>query len=386
MKRRILLGLFGLSYVGLALWAFPGIRQTIRLHVLSWFGAASTGGPTIAEDVFLSQFRPDSQLKTRQTIVSHPFIPTVEFHGHLFTSPTSDPPEDILTRMDQTQTSVFVNLSLFTSTPHSYQKLVEKQPSKRIFHFVGFNWKRMSEGPDFAQKMASDLEQIAKMGGRGVKLWKNFGLMQKYEGKLVTLDDPRLDPVWDVCAKYHLLVAVHTADPPVFFLPVDEHNERFEELGRRPEWSFHKPGLPSFDDVMQQRDRLFTRRKDVTFVALHFGEFAHDLSRAQDLLDRHPNVYVDIAQRIDELGRQPRAAREFLIKNQNRILYGTDGLPDPEKLKIYWRFLETDDEYFDYFPAGTNRKGVWKIYGVKLPPDVLRKIYYSNAARLLRIQ
>ena len=137
---------------------------------------------------------------------------------------------------------------------------------------------------------------------------------------------------------------------------------------------------------MQQRDRLFTRRKDVTFVALHFGEFAHDLSRAQDLLDRHPNVYVDIAQRIDELGRQPRAAREFLIKNQNRILYGTDGLPDPEKLKIYWRFLETDDEYFDYFPAGTNRKGVWKIYGVKLPPDVLRKIYYSNAARLLRIQ
>ncbi|MBI3395527.1 MAG: amidohydrolase family protein, partial [Spirochaetia bacterium] len=139
-------------------------------------------------------------------------------------------------------------------------------------------------------------------------------------------------------------------------------------------------------DLLAERESMFKRRPDVIFVSLHFGELAHDLKKAGALLDHCPNVYFDIAQRIDELGRQPRAAREFLLRYQDRILYGIDGPPDLEKARIYWRFLETTDEYFDYFPPYKPRKGLWTISGVGLPPSVLKKLYYDNAARLLKLK
>lgn len=390
MKRKILIWIFGVSYVFLFLWAFAPVRQTIKLSVLSLFGAARSKFSSVPEDIYLSTFHPNSELvPVRSTEPAQPKFDVIEFHGHLFADRFGGPPADFAEQLAHARIRYFVDLALFTSTLKEYQKLVEKTDPKTTIHFVGFNWKHLRDGKsdDFGKLMAQDLEEIAKAGVRGVKLWKNFGLMEKTkDGKLLTMDDPRLDPVWDVCAKYKLIVAIHTADPPAFFRPVDQFNERFDELGRRPEWSFDSPDLPKLDEVLAQRDRLFKHRKDVTFVALHFGELAHDLKRASSMLDSNPNVYVDIAQRMDELGRQPFAAREFLIKYQDRILYGTDGLPDYKKIKIYWRFLETSDEYFDYYPAGGNRKGVWKIYGVHLPDPVLKKIYYSNAARLLRLK
>lgn len=386
--RRALFTLFVITYVGLALWAIPGVRQFARYQVFSFFGGTAGSFHLNPEDIPLSLFQPRSMLVSPVNLPAKPVYETIEFHGHIGSGPFAELPADLSHRMQRLHMRAYVNLALFTTTLPAYRELKLKTAGAPVYHFVGLNWKRMKEA-DFGRAMADDLEAIAKDGARGVKLWKNFGLRERTaDGLLLAMDDPRLDPVWDVCAKYKLIVAVHTADPPAFFEPVDGSNERFDELARRPEWSFRSPGLPDFAAILAQRDRLFSRRADVKFIALHFGELAHDLGRAQTLLDRHPNVDLDIAQRIDELGRQPRAAREFLIKYQDRILFGTDntdGLADLEKVQIYWRFLETGDEYFDYHSAGKSRKGLWKIYGLQLPANVLEKIYYRNAARLLGI-
>lgn len=386
--KKALKAVFVLSYVGLLVWAVPTARQFLRYQVFSLFGGAPGVFHANPEDLPLSLFQPESLLVSQRNVPARPRFETIEFHGHIGSGPFVDIPDDLSQRMEKFHIRKYVNLSLFTTTHKAYVELRDKSANPNVLHFVGLNWGRLKE-PEFGRAMAQDLEQIAREGARGVKLWKNFGLKERTpDGKLLAMDDPRLDPVWDICAKYKLLVAIHTADPPAFFLPVDGTNERFDELARRPEWSFHSSKLPSFSEVLAQRDRLFARRSDVRFVALHFGELAHDLKQADELLVRHPNVTVDIAQRIDELGRQPRAARAFILKHQDRILFGTDntdGLTDLEKVQIYWRFLETSDEYFDYHSAGKSRKGLWKIYGLELPDNVLEKIYYGNAARLLGI-
>ena len=375
---------FSLSWVLLFLWAFLPVRLwvTRTAVMLAGFAAGGTEGPT-SEFLDITEFRPRSMLvPTAEHLVSRPRFPLVEFHGHVF----GDSSKDFVSELDRAHIRYFVDLAARTATLKDYLQLKARYPSPRIIHFVALNWKHTRTEAGFGTPMAAELESLARAGARGVKLWKNFGLMERDRGgRLIPLDDPRLDPVWDVCARNKLIVAIHTVDPPAFFEPIDGRNERFGELGRRPFWSFRSADLPSFTQVLQQRERLFQRRRDVRFVALHFGELAHDLKAADALLGRNSNVDLDIAQRIDELGRQPRAARAFLIRWSDRILYGTDGIPDYEKSRIYWRFLETEDEYFAYHPKHKPRKGLWNIYGLGLPDEVLRKLYYGNAARLLRI-
>lgn len=387
--KKALKWLFIASYMGLVLWAIPPVRQYLRFQLFSLFGAAPGVFHANPEDLPLSLFHPQSLMVAESHAPARPKFETIEFHGHIGSGPFAELPADMPDRMRAFHIRTFVNLSLFTTTRAAYLELRNKSGNNpNILHFVGLNWGHL-KNPDFGRAMAEELEKIALEGAKGVKLWKNFGLKERtIDGKLLAMDDPRLDPVWDVCAKYKLVVAIHTADPPAFFLPVDGKNERFDELARKPEWSFNSPELPTFSAILAQRDRLFARRPDVRFVALHLGELAHDLPKADLLLTQRPNVTLDIAQRIDELGRQPRAARAFILKHQDRILYGTDntdGLKDLDKVRIYWQFLETADEYFDYHSPGKSRKGLWKIYGIELPDNVLQKIYYSNAARLLGI-
>jgi predicted TIM-barrel fold metal-dependent hydrolase len=342
-------------FVSFPLWAWP------------WSG------------ISVDQFQPRSILKSPSHIPQKPAYPVIEFHGHLFHHDA-----DFSSQMDRTGEKYFVNLAGRTQTPDELKALMQTTGKERVIHFVSFNWNRL-KNDDF-EGMARDLEMMADLGARGIKLWKNFGLeLKDSSGKLLTLDDDRLGPVWDVCARRHLIIAMHTADPPAFFLPVDQYNERYPELQRRPQWSFADSPV-SFEDLLAQRERLFRKHKDVTFVALHFGELGHDLQRAGKLLDENSNVYFDTAQRIDELGRQPRATRAFFLKYQNRILYGTDGLPDFAKHQIYWRFFETEDESFDYSPPGKAAKGIWQIHGIHLPSEVLKKLYYQNAERLLEIK
>jgi predicted TIM-barrel fold metal-dependent hydrolase len=190
-------------------------------------------------------------------------------------------------------------------------------------------------------------------------------------------------------------VSIHVADPEAFFLPIDRFNERYEELQHHPDWSFHGRDFPTFRQLMEARDRLFARHPRTTWVALHVGHHAEDLHDVANLLDRFPNAYVELGARIAELGRQPRTSRRFFERYQDRILFGTDAVPNgketPQQIfeddlyEIYYRFLETEDEYFDYAPAPVPPQGRWRIYGLGLPDAILKKVYHDNAARILRL-
>jgi predicted TIM-barrel fold metal-dependent hydrolase len=212
-------------------------------------------------------------------------------------------------------------------------------------------------------------------------------------GPLIKVDDPRFDPMWEACGSLKIPVTIHTADPDAFFLPTDRFNERFEELNNHPDWSFYDKDFPSKRDLLEARNRVFARHPKTQFIALHVGNKAENLAYVAECLDRLPNMHVEIGARIGELGRQPRTARKFFEKYQDRILFGTDAVPHgvetPQQIfgdelyEIYFRFLETEDEYFDYAPAPVPPQGRWRIYGVGLPESILRKVYHQNAERLL---
>jgi predicted TIM-barrel fold metal-dependent hydrolase len=235
------------------------------------------------------------------------------------------------------------------------------------------------------------------MGAKGLKVLKTLGLYLRENvttGALVKVDDHRFDPMWESCGALKMPVAIHTSDPEAFFLPTDRFNERQEELSAHPDWSFHGRDFPSNRELHEARLRVVARHPRTTFIALHVGN-AEDLRWVGEWLDRYPNLYVEIGARIGELGRQPRLARKFFDKYQDRILFGTDAVPygveTPQQIfgeqlyEIYYRFLETEDEYFDYAPAPIPPQGRWKIYGLGLPDGILKKVYHQNAARLLEI-
>jgi predicted TIM-barrel fold metal-dependent hydrolase len=190
-------------------------------------------------------------------------------------------------------------------------------------------------------------------------------------------------------------VAIHVSDPVAFFDPIDRFNERFEELNNHPDWSFHGKDFPSNAELLAARDRVIGRHPRTQFVVLHVGNYAENLAHVAASLDRFPNMTVELGARIGELGRQPRASQRFFDKYQDRILFGTDAVPNghefPQQIfgdllyRIYFRFLETEDEYFDYAPAPVPPQGRWRIYGLGLPEGILRKVYHDNAARLLKM-
>jgi predicted TIM-barrel fold metal-dependent hydrolase len=252
--------------------------------------------------------------------------------------------------------------------------------------------------PRYPQLQADAIERGAKAGARGLKVLKTLGLFLRErgrEGPLVTVDDRRFDPMWEACAAHRLPVYIHVSDPEAFFLPIDCTNERWDELGHHPDWSFHGKDYPSHRQLMEARDRVLARHAKTLFVGLHVGHNAENLAFVSESLARFPNFTVELGARIGELGRQPRAARRFFDAHQDRIFFGTDAVPPPdgekypqqvfkdELYEIYYRFLETEDEYFDYAPAPVPPQGRWRIYGIGLPDGILKKVYHENAVRLL---
>jgi predicted TIM-barrel fold metal-dependent hydrolase len=201
--------------------------------------------------------------------------------------------------------------------------------------------------------------------------------------------------MWDACGQLNMPVAIHVSDPIAFFSPTDRFNERYEELKNHPDWSFHGEDFPSNDELLAARNRVIAKHPKTQFVALHVGNFAENLQNVAENLDRFSNMFVDIAARIGELGRQPVTSRKFFDKYQDRILFATDATPHGDEFpqqvfndklyEIYYRFLETDDEYFDYAPAKVPPQGRWRIYGINLSDAILRKVYYQNSARLLQV-
>jgi predicted TIM-barrel fold metal-dependent hydrolase len=268
----------------------------------------------------------------------------------------------------------------------------------RFITFTEPWWSRASEA-GYPAFQAEQIERAHKAGARGLKVLKILGLYLRENGptgKLVAIDDPRFDPMWETCASLDIPVAIHIADPEAFFLPTDRFNERYEELHNHPDWSFYGRDFPPFKELLAARDRVFARHPKTTWVALHVGHHAEDLTDVCAMLDRFPRAHVELGARIGELGRQPRASRRFFDKYQDRIMFGTDAVPHgdetPQQIfgdslyEIYYRFLETEDEYFDYAPAPVPPQGRWRIYGLGLPEQILKKVYFENAARVLHLQ
>jgi predicted TIM-barrel fold metal-dependent hydrolase len=235
-------------------------------------------------------------------------------------------------------------------------------------------------GPGFGARAARQLEADLKAGALGLKIFNDLGLrVKRADGSRVKVDDPELDPIWEVCARLNVPVLIHTADPAAFFQPIDYTNERWLELSLFRERRYQDPSFPRFEELIAERDRLFAAHPKTHFIAAHMGWHANDLGRLAKLMDRLPNMSVDVAAILYDLGRQPRAAHDFFVKYQDRILFGKDAY-EPEEYPYYWRTFETRDEYFDYY---RDYHAFWKLYGMDLPDEVLKKLYYRTALALV---
>ena len=378
--------------------------------------ANGKSSPTNAEHkkpemLYLSDYQPTSMLHVRETRVERARFPVIDIHTHITESKKAmndvdlaaernfyAPPDELIPVMDRKNVLSMVNLTGgygigLTETVERY----DNSHRGRFYTFTEPSYSRFLE-PDYPRIQAQAIEQAHRDGARGLKILKTLGLYLRdriTEGKLVKIDDARFDPMWDTCGQLNMPVAIHVSDPIAFFTPTDRFNERYEELHNHPDWSFYGRDFPTNAELLEARNRVMARHPQTRFIVLHMGNFAENLDNVSESLDRLPNMNIDIAARIGELGRQPRAARAFFEKHQDRILFGTDAIPHADNFpqqvfgnelyEIYFRFLETDDEYFDYAPAKVPPQGRWRISGINLPAQILRKVYNGNAARELRL-
>ena len=334
-------------------------------------------------DLPLSRFQPRSMLVTEAHEIQRPRFPVIDYHNHL----DALAPSDVLRIMDACGVERIVNITM--QTGDNALSMIRKFHSADASRFSTIGWMDWSgltqtgiAQPDFPQLACDRLEQLVEHGACGIKFWKDLGLtVRDAHGELLRIDDERLAPIFDKAAELHVPVMFHTADPDAFFLPIDEQNERYEELAAHPDWSFHGSQY-SKEELLAQRDRVIARHPSTTFVAAHVAASSEHLARAAQLLETYPNVHLDISARVSELGRQPYTAREFFLRFSDRILFGTDLLPEESMYRLYYRFLETADEYFEY-PSHASRQGRWNIYGLHLPDEVLRRVYRENALQLL---
>jgi predicted TIM-barrel fold metal-dependent hydrolase len=257
----------------------------------------------------------------------------------------------------------------------------------RFATFCHVDWTRLADPAFSASELVASLEASARAGARGLKVWKDLGLgFRDASGGLVLPHDERLAPIFAAAGRLRLPVLIHIADPVAFFDPVDEANERLEELAAHPDWSFHGGDFPSFAELMASLDALAADNPDTTFIGAHVASSAEDLAAVSALLTRRPNVHVDISARISELGRQPRAARRLVERHPSRVLFGTDEFPPTlEAYRRYFRVLESDDECVPYSDTAVPPQGRWDISALDLPPELLPAVYADNAGRLLRL-
>ena len=347
----------------------------------------------------LTEFQPKSMLHVKETSVPRARFPVIDFHTHVSRRRAQQPgvpPAELVKTMDAVNLHTMVNLTGGSGEDLAAAiKDFDRSFPRRFVTMTEPTWTRASESR-YSAWQADEIGKAKAAGAVGLKILKTLGLFLRDggpTGKLVRVDDERFDPMWDACGRLGMPVAMHVGDPEAFFTPIDRFNERYEELGAHPDWSFYGKDFPAFKEILAARDRVFARHPKTTFVALHVGHWAENLAGVGELLDTFPNVNVEIGARIGELGRQPRASARFFDRYQDRVLFGTDAIPlgveTPQQVfgadlyHIYYRFLETQDEYFDYAPAPVPPQGRWRIYGLGLPEQILRKVYHQNAERVL---
>jgi predicted TIM-barrel fold metal-dependent hydrolase len=345
------------------------------------------------KDITLREYRPQARLVTKTTIVAKPRFPVIDAHNHLgqpFGGGWDERPlSELLDRLDEANIATYVDLDggWGEDILRRHLDYFKQGAPDRFLVFGGVDWQQWpQQGDRFGDWAAGRLREQARWGAEGLKIWKPFGLHVKDpQGQLAAIDDARLDPIWWTAAELDLPVIIHVADPVAFFLPLDASNERWEELHAHPDWHFPSPPYPSFMEIMTQLEGLVARHPETTFVGAHVGCYAENLGWVARMFDSYPNFYVDISARISELGRQPYTARRLFLQHADRILFGTDMGPDLDAYGRYYRFLETDDEYFNYDGSEIPGQGRWSIYGLFLPDDVLEKVYQLNARRVLHL-
>ena len=331
-------------------------------------------------------YDPPSSLVVEGEEIKRAKFPFVDVHSHQWRMPTMDLNE-LVSEMDEINMGFIINLSGSGFGPQaakdiyfdeSIRNISENQPD-RIGLFVNVNFNSIDVENHIESQVKIIRNAVAK-GAIGLKVYKSLGLTNKdSKGNRVRVDDERLGPIWEVCGELSIPVLIHSADPFQFWLPKDNQNERWFELKEKPGRFYGDNSfIPPFEEIIKEQHTIFERHSNTTFINAHLGWMSNDLNKLGRHLDKYPNVMTEFGAVIAELGRQPKTARQFFIDYQDRIMFGKDSY-NKEEFYTYFRILESDDEYFDYF---RKRHAFWKMYGLNLPDEVLKKVYYKNALRI----
>jgi predicted TIM-barrel fold metal-dependent hydrolase len=341
-------------------------------------------------DLPLRDYRPEPMVRRALTeLAPEPPAPLIDAHNHLgrwlLADWSVDKADTLVAMMDERGIEAIVNLDGMWGD--ELDANLDRDDRAHPGRFATFaQWDRHWFELGAWTELAAQLTDAFGRGARGLKVWKDLGLhLRDEQGELVVPDDTRLDPVWDAVATARVPVTIHVGDPVAFFQPLDERNERLEELLVNPDWWFgDRERFPPFERVIESLESLIARRTDVTWIGAHVLCYAEDIAWVGRMLDTYPNAYADIAARIAELGRVPRAARELITSRPDRFLFGTDAFPpEPADYEVYRRSCETADEHFPYDADEPPDQGRWAISGLDLPRAVLQDLYAANARRLI---
>ena len=339
-------------------------------------------------DLLFKDFRPKSTLKAKRTDINKAKFPVIDMHNHLtpvFSMGVNLDPAELVKLMDDIGILAMANLNGGWGNPlHDNIKRFDQAYPGRFLTFCNIDFSLLVDIPAFNTHVKKTIKEGAKLGMRAIKIFKEVGLRyMDREGKIVLPDDDRLRIIWETAAEVNLPVLYHIADPEAFFQPLDANNERIEQLLENPRWSFCGPEFPLREKLFECQQKMLEQNPDTRYILPHIASNPEDLGYVSYLLDTYKNFVVDTSARIGDLGRQPYAARKFLIKYADRILYGLDSTPTPEAYTTSFRFFETDDEYFSDRGETSKVLRRWMIYGVFLPDDVLQKIYHDNTIKVL---
>lgn len=332
-----------------------------------------------SQEMSFEEYNPKSTLVVTENIVEKAKYPFIDIHSHQFKMATQDLSQ-LIASMDDLNMAVMVNLSGGSGEglKNMLDNVNQNYPNRFVV-FANVNFKGVGN-VDWAENAVKNLEQDVKNGAKGLKIYKSLGLRNKdIDGKRITIDDRRLDPIWAKCGELGIPVLIHAADPKSFWDPIDSNNERWLELKTRPRRKRSADNPASWEQIIEEQHNMIKNHPQTKFINAHMGWYANNLQKLAELLEQMPNMYVGIGAIIAELGRQPRAAQKFFIAHQDRILFGKDSY-QPKEFPTYFRVLETADEYFPYYKK---YHAFWAMYGLDLPDEVLRKVYYRNALKLL---
>jgi predicted TIM-barrel fold metal-dependent hydrolase len=366
---------------------YPNLKQIMRLlslglgfPMLLLAARAVPAGAQTRPPMTFEEYEPRSTLVVPAHPKTRAKFPFIDVHGHQPLNPSPAALDQLIREMDQLNMRVMVNLSGRQGDALAGGVRTYARHPGRVVIFANLNFTGLDE-PGWGDRAAAQLERDVKEGGAvGLKLFKPLGMdLKDGTGRRVPTDDARLDPVWKKAGDLGIPVLIHTAEPPAFFTPIDKYNERWLELTQFPARARPPEQYPPFDSLLAEQHRMFGKHRNTRFIAAHLDWLGADLGRLGRLLDSLPNVYTEVAAVLYELGRQPRAARDFLIRYQDRVMMGKD-IYEPSEYHTYFRVFETADEYFDYY---RKRHAFWKMYGLDLPDEVLKKIYYKNALKVI---